>query len=89
MAIYEFYGKQPAVDPSAFVHPEATLIGDVRIDTGCYIGAGAVLKGDIGSVIVGTGSKPIMPEQMERIRESLEIYQALAQRHNRSLRKIG
>ena len=56
MAYYEFEGRKPAVDPSAFVHPEAVLIGSVRIADGCYIGAGAVLRGDIGSVVVEAGS---------------------------------
>jgi len=56
MAFYEFEGKLPVVDTEAFVHPEATLIGDVRIAGGCYIGTGAVLRGDIGSVIIEAGS---------------------------------
>ncbi len=174
MAYYEFEGRQPTVDPSAFVHQEAVLIGDVRIAEGCYIGAGAVLRGDIGSVVIGAGSnvqensvihtfpdktthlhanthighgailhgceicsyvlvgmgsivaddvkihsdciigagsmllfgteipqrslvmgapakitKTISPAQLENIRKSLAIYQSLARRHNRSLRKIN
>ncbi len=56
MPIYEFEGKQPHVDQRAFVHPTATLIGEVEVGAGCYIGAGAVLRGDIGSVSVGPGS---------------------------------
>ncbi len=56
MSNYEFEGKSPLVDSDAFVHPDAVLIGDVRIDEGCYIGAGAVLRGDIGFIKVGKGS---------------------------------
>lgn len=56
MAFYEFEGKSPVVDPEAFVHPDAVLIGDVLVGAGCYIGAGAVLRGDIGSVKIGKGS---------------------------------
>ncbi len=56
MPLYEFEGRRPIVHSDAFVHPMAVLIGDVRIGEGCYIGAGAVLRGDIGSVIVGQGS---------------------------------
>lgn len=56
MAMYEFEGKSPWIDPKAFVHPQAVLIGDVRIEDGCYIGAGAVLRGDIGFIRVGRGS---------------------------------
>lgn len=56
MPYYEFEGKQPVVDPSAFVHPEAVIIGDVRIGHGSYIGAGAILRGDIGTINIGAGS---------------------------------
>jgi len=52
MGWYEFEGKRPSVDPSAFVHPEATLIGDVRIGPNCYVGAGARLRADWGSIVV-------------------------------------
>ncbi len=56
MPSYEFEGKRPFVDRNAFVHPLAVLIGDVVIESGCYVGAGAVMRGDIGSVKMGHGS---------------------------------
>ena len=56
MPFYEFENRRPVVDKKAFVHPEAVLIGDVHVETGCYIGAGAVLRGDIGSIRIGEGS---------------------------------
>jgi phenylacetic acid degradation protein len=56
MPKYEFEGKIPWVDENTFVHPQAVLIGDVRIEAGCYIGSGAVLRGDIGFIRVGKGS---------------------------------
>jgi phenylacetic acid degradation protein len=56
MALYEFEGKRPSINPEAFIHPKAVLIGDVEIDAGCYVGAGAVLRGDIGSIRIGKGS---------------------------------
>jgi phenylacetic acid degradation protein len=56
MPKYEFEGKIPWVHQTTFVHPQAVLIGDVRIEEGCYIGAGAVLRGDIGLILVGKGS---------------------------------
>lgn len=56
VAFYEFEGKRPYADPEAFVHPDAVLIGDVIVDRGGYIGAGAVLRGDIGFIRVGSGS---------------------------------
>jgi phenylacetic acid degradation protein len=56
MGFWEFEGKQPSVAAGAFVHPEATLIGGVTIGEGCYVGAGAVLRGDWGDIVVGPGS---------------------------------
>lgn len=56
MPFYEFEGKRPSVHNEAFVHPTAVLIGDVQVDAGCYVGAGAVLRGDIGSIRIGRGS---------------------------------
>lgn len=55
MPIYSFEGRVPVVDPSAFVHPEATLIGEVEVGAGCYIGAGARLRGDWGRIMIGPG----------------------------------
>lgn len=56
MPLYEFEGKRPSVHSKAFVHPDAVLIGDVVVEADCYVGAGAVLRGDIGSIRVGKGS---------------------------------
>ena len=56
MPAYEFEGITPVVDPSAFVHPTAVLIGDVIIGPGCLIGPGASLRGDIGRIIINKGS---------------------------------
>ena len=56
MPVYAFEGKRPKIASSAFVYPEATIIGDVVIGEGCYIGPGARIRGDWGSVIVGANS---------------------------------
>ena len=56
MPCYEFEGIRPVVDPTAFVHAAAVLIGDVIIGPGCFIGPGASLRGDIGRLIVGEGA---------------------------------
>ncbi len=56
MPCYEFEGITPVVDPTAFVHPTATLIGDVIIGPGCLVGPGASLRGDIGRLIMHEGS---------------------------------
>jgi phenylacetic acid degradation protein len=56
MTVYSLEGVVPVIDPSSFVHPQATLIGDVIIGPRCYIGPGAVLRGDMGRIVVGAGS---------------------------------
>jgi carbonic anhydrase/acetyltransferase-like protein (isoleucine patch superfamily) len=53
---YSFEGHIPAVHPSAFVHPNATVIGRVWIGKDVYIGPGAVLRGDFGIIEVGEGA---------------------------------
>lgn len=54
--VYSLDGITPVVDPSAFVHPSAVLIGDVIVGPGVYIGPCASLRGDFGRLIVGTGA---------------------------------
>jgi phenylacetic acid degradation protein len=56
MTIYSLDGMTPVVDPSAFVHPQASIIGDVIIGARCYVGPGASLRGDFGRIIMNEGS---------------------------------
>ena len=56
MPAYSLEGIAPVVDPSSFVHPMATLIGDVIVGPRCYIGPGASLRGDMGRIVIGAGS---------------------------------
>lgn len=53
--IYEFEGLKPVVHPSSFIHPTAIVIGHVIIGKDCYIGPGAVLRGDWGSIRIMDG----------------------------------
>lgn len=55
MAIYKFLDFVPVVDESAFVHPQANVTGDVVIGPNCYIGPGAVLRGDWGRIVLEEG----------------------------------
>ena len=52
--VYAFEGIVPVIDPSAYVHPSAVLIGDVIVGPGCYVGPGAVLRGDFGRIEMKT-----------------------------------
>jgi carbonic anhydrase/acetyltransferase-like protein (isoleucine patch superfamily) len=48
-----FNGKEPRIDPSAFVAPTAVLIGDVEVGPEASIWFGAVLRGDNGPIRIG------------------------------------
>ncbi len=54
--VYAIDGITPVVDPSAFVHPSAVLIGDVIVGPGAYIGPCACLRGDFGRIVVEAGA---------------------------------
>ena len=47
MAISAFGDKIPRFSPTAFVHPDATIIGDVLLHDGANVWPGAVLRGDV------------------------------------------
>lgn len=53
MPVYSFDGALPRVARSAFVHPDAVLIGDVEIGPEASVWPGAVLRGDHGLISVG------------------------------------
>lgn len=53
---YSVDGVVPVVHPSAFVHPDATLIGDVHVGARCYVGPSASLRGDLGRIEVRDGA---------------------------------
>ncbi len=56
MPIYVFEGRKPRISPTAYVDPSAVIIGKVYIGDGCYVGPGAVMRGDWGAVIMMEGS---------------------------------
>jgi carbonic anhydrase/acetyltransferase-like protein (isoleucine patch superfamily) len=51
--IFALGSHVPTIDPSAFVHPEAVVIGAVTIGPEASIWPGAVLRGDYGQIFVG------------------------------------
>ncbi len=54
--LYEFDGKKPVVGESSYVSDIARVIGDVVIGESCYIGHGAILRGDYGRIEIGNGT---------------------------------
>lgn len=55
MATYSFEGFIPVVDPTSYIHETASIIGDVIIGKDCYVGPGAVIRGDWGRIIIEDG----------------------------------
>jgi carbonic anhydrase/acetyltransferase-like protein (isoleucine patch superfamily) len=55
LMIYSFKGFIPIVHESAFVHPLATVTGNVVIGKHVYIGPGAAIRGDWGAIIIKDG----------------------------------
>ena|SRR5689334_9178114 len=54
--VYAIDGLTPVVDPSAFVHPSAVLIGDVLVGARAYVGPCASLRGDFGRIVIEAGA---------------------------------
>ena len=56
MPVYEIEGKRPLIGTGTWVAPSAEIIGDVEIGEDCYIGFGAVIRGDFGKIKIGNQS---------------------------------
>jgi phenylacetic acid degradation protein len=54
--IYAYAGLRPVIHETAFVHPEAVVLGDVIIGRGVFIAPGASLRGDMGRLVVEEGA---------------------------------
>lgn len=53
--MYEFEGFRPVVHESAFVHPQAAVVGNVIIGRDVYVGPGAAIRGDWGGIEIADG----------------------------------
>jgi carbonic anhydrase/acetyltransferase-like protein (isoleucine patch superfamily) len=54
--LYSFEGKNPQTGRESYVSETAIVVGDVIIGNNCYIGHGAILRGDYGRIRIGDGS---------------------------------
>ncbi|MCB9494390.1 MAG: gamma carbonic anhydrase family protein [Desulfobacteraceae bacterium] len=54
--LYEFRGIRPKTGKNTYVSETATIIGSVEIGDNCYIGHGAILRGDYGKILIGDGT---------------------------------
>jgi carbonic anhydrase/acetyltransferase-like protein (isoleucine patch superfamily) len=56
LAVYALGDDQPDIDPTAYVHPDAVVIGRVRIGPESTIWPNAVLRGDDGDIFIGAAT---------------------------------
>lgn len=54
MAVASFEGKVPRIGEGTYVHPSADVFGDVEVGRGCWIGPGARIRGDYGTIRIGS-----------------------------------
>ncbi|MDH5783580.1 MAG: gamma carbonic anhydrase family protein [Candidatus Bathyarchaeota archaeon] len=53
MVLYRFEDKEPKIGERTYVSQSAEVIGDITIGKQCYIGPGAKIRGDYGSILIG------------------------------------
>ena len=53
--IYQYKDFIPVIHETAFIHPQATVTGNVIIGKNVYIGPGASIRGDYGKIIIEDG----------------------------------
>jgi carbonic anhydrase/acetyltransferase-like protein (isoleucine patch superfamily) len=51
--VYALDDLIPVIDPEAYVHPDAVIIGNVVLGPGVSVWPGAVLRGDTGQIRIG------------------------------------
>ena len=54
--LYSFDNRKPKIGKETYVSETALLIGDVKVGDNCYIGHGAILRGDYGTIEIGNGT---------------------------------
>jgi carbonic anhydrase/acetyltransferase-like protein (isoleucine patch superfamily) len=56
MAVYKYGERVPKIGRDCYISDSARVIGDVTISDRCYIGHGAIIRGDYGKIIIGPGT---------------------------------
>ncbi len=56
MAVYSYGERIPKIGKNSYISDSARVIGDVTIGEGCYIGHGAIVRGDYGKIIIKPGT---------------------------------
>jgi carbonic anhydrase/acetyltransferase-like protein (isoleucine patch superfamily) len=53
VAVYALGSHEPSIDATAYIHPDAVVIGEVTIGAESSVWPSAVLRGDPGGIVIG------------------------------------
>ncbi len=56
MTVYQYGNRIPKIGKNTYISDSARVIGDVEIQDNCYIGHGAIIRGDYGTIHIGRGT---------------------------------
>ena len=80
MAVYRYDDRIPQIGKNVYISDSARVIGDVTIGDNCYVGHGAIVRGDYGKIIIGAGSAieenailHIRPDGILELEESVTV----------------
>ncbi|OQX25003.1 MAG: gamma carbonic anhydrase family protein [Desulfobacteraceae bacterium IS3] len=80
MAIYRYGNRIPKIGKDSYVCDSARVIGEVVVGDNCYVGHGAILRGDYGTIILGDGTAieenavlHIRPEGLLELKEKVTV----------------
>ncbi len=54
MTVARFEDRSPRIGPGSYIHPSADVFGDVTVGEGCWVGPGARVRGDYGTIVIGS-----------------------------------
>lgn len=56
MAVYRYGAYAPVIGKGCYISDSARVIGNVTLEEDCYVGHGAIIRGDHGKIHIGKGS---------------------------------
>ncbi len=56
MGVYRYGTRIPKIGKNCYISDSARVIGDVTLADNCYVGHGAIVRGDYGTIVIGEGS---------------------------------
>lgn len=54
MTVARFEDRSPRIGPGSYIHPSADVFSDVTVGEGCWVGPGARVRSDYGTIVIGS-----------------------------------